>query len=173
MSAKARDFIGEMRTVLDAEAVAGYVPAIVAAHVVEKLRATDPELLRGWLDAQAESFVRQAINARDASRRARHRVADSRSVFGRSVAEHAAGDKAALSLYLDAPYRLADGSVSPLRRLTHDDLNSAAGSYDARANANMMQAAFLRALARKVTTGTVQDHFTEDRLAEMWGSLAA
>lgn len=64
-----RDYVTEMRAVIDAEATGTYVPGTVAAHIVAKLRETDKDLLTGWLDAQAETFIRQAINNRDNSQR--------------------------------------------------------------------------------------------------------
>lgn len=60
-----RDFAAEMRAVIEAEAAGGpYVSAVVAAHIVDKLRATDPELLDGWLQAGAVQFLRHAISQR-------------------------------------------------------------------------------------------------------------
>jgi hypothetical protein len=62
-----RDYAAEMRAVIDAEATGTYVPGVIAAAIVEKLREVDADLLVGWLDFQAETFVRQAINNRDNS----------------------------------------------------------------------------------------------------------
>lgn len=66
-----RDFAAEMRAVIDtATEGTPYVARVVAGEIVEKLRANDPDLLAGWLDAHAESLLWQAINDRDRSARA-------------------------------------------------------------------------------------------------------
>jgi hypothetical protein len=69
-----RDYLAAMRDVIEAETAAGnYVSAVVAQHIVNKLAVTDPDLLHGWLNANAASFIRMAINHRDSSTRTRAR----------------------------------------------------------------------------------------------------
>lgn len=166
-----RDYAAEMRAVIDAEAHGTYAPPVVAAHIVEKLRATDPDLLRGWLDEQAPNFIRHAINLRDCSTRTHNRVASRRSVFRDAAEAFEGGDAGALTGFLDEVYPVEDGSKMPLREMRSPDLLFAADDYKARAQQNLMQEAFLRALARKVRNKRVGDVLDEDKVADMWRSL--
>lgn len=168
----ARDFATEMRAVIDDATSGGpYIPPIAASEIVEKLRVNDPDLLDGWLHAQAERFVWQAINDRDRSRRAvtSHRAKG--AAFGAAAERHNAGDSTGLRPFLDAPYSVSDGTRKPLASLTKDDLLFVAERYQARSNENAMKATFMTALAKKVGKGVVADHFTEDQLSAMFESL--
>lgn len=167
-----RDFVTEMRAVIDAEATATYVPAVVAAHIAEKLRETDPDLLAGWLDAQAETFIRQAINNRDNSQRTAARHSRPRSVFAEDAAAAEAGEPERLVGWLSTRFTVEDGSRKPLAEMQRDDLLFASDAYTARANENRLTAAFLKAVSRKVKSGVVSDHFTDDQLSTMWDSLS-
>jgi hypothetical protein len=168
-----RDYASELRALLDAETSHGtYSSRQVAAHIVAKLTATDPELLDGWLHAQAEQFVWQAINDRDRSRRAHARHQARPAAFGKATEAHQAGDRAALTSFLTMPFAVADGLRKPLAAMTAPDLTYVADGYEQRAVENKMTAAFLRAVAKKVGDSTVADHFTEPDLARLWASLA-
>lgn len=167
-----RDYVAEMRSVIDAEATGTYVPGTVATHIVEKLRETDADLLSGWLDAQAESFVRQAINNRDNSQRTAARHHRPRSVFAEDAAAAEAGEPERLAGWLTARFTTEDGSRKPLAQLGHDELLFVADAYESRARENKLTAAFAKAIARKVKTGVVADHFTDDQLSTMWNSLS-
>src|SRR4051812_37612580 len=105
-----RDYAAELRRIVDAETATGpYVSRVVAEHVVDKLRAADPELLHGWLEAQAETFVWQLINDRDRSLRAHARSTSSARAFGQAADAAAAGDKTRLVRWLDVPFAVCDG----------------------------------------------------------------
>lgn len=168
-----RDYAVEMRAVMDAETGSGpYVSRIVAAQIVEKLRATNPDLLHGWLGAQAETFLWQAINDRDRSLRSHVRATVGRSVFAKDAAAHEDGDSGALSRWLSTPFSVADGYRKRLGDMEKADLQFAAEAYRARAEQNAMTAALLAALAKKVRKGTVAAYFTDDQLDTIWCSIA-
>lgn len=167
-----RDFAGEMRAVIDAEATGTYVPTTVAANIVEKLRATNPDLLAGWLDAQAETFIRQAINNRDNSQRTAARHHRPRSVFAEDAAATEAGEPDRMVGWLTTRFTVEDGSRKPLAEMGKGEVLFAADTYVARAEENRLQAAFLKAVARKVKSGVVADHFTDEQLSTMWNSLS-
>jgi hypothetical protein len=167
-----RDYVGEMRAVIDAEATGTYVPAAVAADIAEKLRATDPDLLSGWLDAQAETFIRQAINNRDNSQRTAARHHRPRSVFAADAAAAEAGDTEQLVGWLGTRFTVEDGSRKPLAEMGKDEVLFAADTYEARARENKLTSAFLKAISRKVKTGVVGDYFTDEQLTTMWDSLS-
>lgn len=167
-----RDYAAEMRAVIDAETSHGpYSSPVVAEHVVEKLRATDSELLSGWLDAQAVGIIRHAINLRDCSVRSRVRATASGSVFARDAADHEAGDGSAMSGWLTVVHVVEGGSRKRLAEMNADDLGFAADDYGRRAAENALAESFLRALARKVGGGKVSDHFTDTQLSKLWQSI--
>ena len=160
-----RDWAAEMRAFIDAETSHGpYVSRRIARDIVDKLTATDAELLSGWLYAQAEQLIWAAINERDRSGRAAARANAARSAFARASDEHDAGDSTALGQFLQARYVVQDGSRRELGTLTQADLRFVAKTYADRARSNAFEAAFFRALARRVNSGTVADHFTEEQI---------
>lgn len=168
-----RDYATEMRAVIDAEAQGTYAAPVVAAHIVEKLRATDADLLRGWLDLQAENFIRHAINLRDCSTRTHNRTAVRRSVFREAAENFEAGNAEPLVTgFLDEVYVVEDGNKVPLREMRSADLLFAADDYKARAAQHLMQEAFLRALAKKVRSKKVGDVLDEEKVASLWRSLS-
>ena len=159
-----RDYLADMRAVLDSEATGDPAP-LVADRVVLKLRATDPDLLAGWLDAQAVAFIRDAIGYADRSTRARNRVVAARSVFADDA------DRGDVTRWLSTRYVVEDGRRPTLGEMTAADLRFVARSYDDDAKAARMEAAFMRALAKKVGAGRVSDHFSEDQIAALRSGL--
>jgi hypothetical protein len=167
-----RDYTAEMRAVIDAETGHGpYVSRVIAREIAEKLAANDPDLLHGWLFEHAERLIWAAINERDRSKRASARVTASRSVFAAALEANEAGDAEPLGRFLGCPYVVEDGTRRVLAELSRADLNFVAQTYDDRARQNSFEAAFFRALAKKVRNGTVADHFTEEKIAELRRSL--
>lgn len=167
-----RDYIGEMSAVIDEATGEGpYVSPIVAQEIVDKLRATDQELLSGWLDTMATHFVHQAINDRDRSHRARARAYAARSAFRDAADAAQRGELDPLSRFLTMPFVVADGSRKTLASMTAEDLEFAAAGYERTETRARLHKTFLRALATKVGDGVVGDHFTENELHRMWRSL--
>lgn len=171
-----RDWQGEMRALIDAETSHGrpYVSRYIARDIVKKLTDDDPELLQGWLHAQAEQLIWAAINERDRAARAVARASASRAAeFAAASEDHDAGDSTALGRFLQARYVVGDGTRRALGTLTQEDLLFVAGSYTDRARSNAFEAAFFRALARKVRSGTVADHFTEEQITVIRNSMGS
>lgn len=167
-----RNYAAEMRAVIDEETSNGpYVSASVAETIVGKLQVNDPDLLQGWLNSQAVSLIRQAINQRDSSMRTHARLTASRSVFAEAGIEAAKGNVEPLTKFLNTVYVVEDGSRVRLAEMRSGELLFAADSYRRRAEDAMLQQAFLRVLARKVGSGKVSDHFDEKRLAELWRTI--
>lgn len=169
-----RNYAAEMRAVMDAETGEGpYHLAVVANQIVEKLRATDPDLLDGWLQAQAVTFVHEAIRSRDRSDRGHARATATRSVF-RAAAESAeAGDEAPLAKFLSTVYVVEDGSRVRLAEMRKPELIFVADDYRQRASEHLLQEAFMRALAKKVGKDRVADHFDDAQLTAMWQSITS
>lgn len=172
-----RDYLGEMTALVIAATQGPYVAPVVAAEIVDKLLIQDPELLAGWLHDQAAELLAGMIRRRDQSIRAHARVDCPRSVFAKAVAEHEKATKVgvkneALTNWMQVHYTLSTNVRMPLRMMNKDHLLDVSGQYRRRADENRMHSVFLAALATKVKDGTVADHFTEERIAEMWTSLS-
>lgn len=169
-----RDYAADMRAVIDAETSNGpYVSAVVAAHIVEKLTATDPDLLDGWLRVGAVGFLRHAINLRDCAVRTSARHSAGRSVFARAAEDYAAGDEGALAGFLDTRHVMEDGSRIRLGEMRKAELIYVADDYKRRAKDALLQEAFLRALSRKVGNRRVSDVFDDAKLAALWRSISS
>jgi hypothetical protein len=168
-----RDFVTEMRKIIDDETSAGpYVSGVVAERIVAECRAGDPELLAGWLDQQAVTFLRQAINARDCSARTYARTATRRGQFATDASAYTAGDVGALRGWLGVPFVISSGGArKQLADLTSVDLEFVASEYDRRSDENRMMAIFLRAMQKKVGDGTVGQSYSDAELISMWKSL--
>jgi hypothetical protein len=168
-----RDFATEMRALIDAETSAGpYVSRHIARDIVDKLETADPELLAGWLHEQAEQLVWGAINYRDRSRRAHARTTGPRSAFAEAAVRHDEGDPRAMTGWLGCRYVVApEGTRKVLADLNRDELIYVARGYEKDSRSLAMEAAFFRALARKVKDGPVSEYFTEDQLLRLRESL--
>lgn len=167
-----RNYAAEMRALIDQETSHGpYISASIAEKIVEKLSVNDPQLLDGWLHAQAVQLIRHAINLRDGSMRAHARVTASRGVFADAAKQAEAGNLEPLTKFLDTRYVVEGGIRVRLGDMREPQLVYVADAYRRRAQDAMLQQAFLRALARKVGNGKVEDHFTEDEIAKLWRSI--
>jgi hypothetical protein len=182
-----RDFVSEMREYIELRTQGTFSAPTKAQDIVAELQANDPKLLRGWLELQAVTLVRDLINQRNRSERAYNRTIagrdpQTRSVFRSAITAAEAGDTTAAaalseelelrqSNFLGERYLIEDGRQKALGDMTRADLNFAADSYKELAKGNLLQEAFLRAIANKVKTRTVGEIFTEETIARMWLSL--
>jgi hypothetical protein len=162
-----RDYVVEMRALIEQEAQGEYWSNQVAEHIVEKLRVNDPELLTGWLEAQAITLLTQTINSRDRSLRAVARVNKSRSVFAVDASSAEKGQKEHLVSWLTVPYALEDNARKPLALLTASDLRYVADRYQERAKHNKFEAIFFEMLAKKVGSKTVGEVFSDEQIVRL------
>lgn len=145
----------------------------LARTVVANLRRHDPALLQAWLEVQAETLLWRIINLQDASNRGHDRIAASRSVFRRAADAAAEGDTGPVTAWLSQRYVVEGGGRVKLAEMTKPDLEYVATGYESRIRQNQMQAAFMKALARKVRNRTVGDVFSEDEISQLWRSITA
>lgn len=171
LARRERNYAHDMRAKIDELAVGTYIPAMVAHRIVRWCTENDPDLLKGWLEAQAESFIRFAINEKDRSVRAAARHSKSRRSFRDDAIAAEAGDTSRLHGWLNVAFSLSNGTRMPLAEMSNIELSDVATTYAVRAEGNAMTAAFLKAIAVRVGQGKVSDVFDDETLAEMWGSL--
>jgi hypothetical protein len=168
-----RNYAKEMRDLIDQATEGQYTSATAAQDIVKFLRTTDPELLAGWLDAQAVYFVREAILKRDHSARTHNRIAASRSVFRQAAEDFENGDEAPLrSNFMDEVYVIDTGARMPLRLMTAEELSFVADGFNRSAKESLLREAFLRALAKKCGAHKVEEVMDEETIAKLWCSLA-
>jgi len=162
-----RDYLAEMRKLLDDESETGDPAPLIGARLADRLRREDPELLAFWLDLNAASIIRDAVSEITRSARAHARAVGARAAFARSVET---GD---VTEWLHTRYTLADGRRPVMADLTADDLTYVATTYTSRARENLFEAAFCKALAAKVGRRTVGEVFTEEKIVALRRGLAA
>jgi len=154
------------------EAEEDVIPAVAAANIVATLRETSPEVLTAWLEARAESILREQITRVIGSRRARARAHAVAGAFARAAKEfEQTGDVAAMSPF-DQRY-VVDGMDTQRRvaEMTAADCLFVADRYEVSANTSRMLAAFHRAVASRVGDGTVSSVFTESEYDRLMRSI--
>jgi hypothetical protein len=155
-----------MVALIEAEFHDGDAAPIVAARIVGRLRTTDPQLLAGWLDDQASSILSDLIGQFHRSQRAHARAVESRGVFGVAAA---AGDVAG---FLELRYVVdAAHTRLSLAKMRAEHLVFVASGYEKTVVSARFEAAFFRALARKVGSGSVEDHFTNEQIVSLRASI--
>jgi len=168
---KVRNYADEMQKVIQVAVATRktYTATGLAHEITKRLRRTDPELLHGWLELQAEEVLREHISRQSRSQRAHNRAVTGRADFGDAVKKYAeTGDENTLTSWLDCTYTVDENHTKmTLSDMGEDELNFAATYHQKLADTNAFEARFLSALADKVGTGTVGDHFTETQVAEM------
>lgn len=151
---------------------ADYVLPVLAAELVDALRSSDPELLAGWLDLHAPRFVADYLGTANRSLRARQRGEFSRSAFRASGDALSAGDPEARSLFAVEFVVSADEMRRPLGSMTKADHLFVAERHAERSNAALFEAAFHRALAKKIPAGkTTSDVMTEEQYLRLRRTL--
>lgn len=170
-----RDYADEMRKLIDEyRSQPSYNAALAAHEIVDKLKDENQELLYGWLQLHAVNTVRSAMSSADAATRQKARGAGSTvSVFAEAARRAEQGDPTQLKEgWLQAMYTINNEyDRKCLKDMTAEDVLFVAASYEDRARASMMEAAFFRALAKKIGMGRVADVFNNTQLAELRQSI--
>lgn len=166
-----RDYANDMRKLIDKLRTGGgsYNAGILAHEVAQRLLSEDRELLYGFLEAHAVHTIRTMIIASDAATRSYARHNGPASVFADAVKAAEEGDYKPLRVgFLQAIYVInIDNDRKALKDMTAEDVLFVAKSYDHRAKSALLEAAFFRAVARKIGTGRVADSFNNVQLAEL------
>lgn len=137
----------------------------VVEALYEELQQSDPELLHGWLQANALQFLSETIRQRFHSDRSRHRNAR-RKAFGD------AADSGTLADYFEQ--RFVVNEKNTWRRLgdmTGADHRYVAGQHECTAKRAALLAKFHLAVARKVGTRRTEEVFSAEKLAKLEQSI--
>lgn len=181
-----RDWVTEMRELINAHTGSDLPAPMVARKIVEELLGRDPELLHNWLLAGAVGFIREAISARDKSQRGRNR-----SLAGRNPEVRAAFRQGTEGEDPDEIRRLGDalhekvvtdflaeryvvsghGDRMSLGEMGQAERLFVADGYQVTAKEHALREAFLRAIDKKAGPRKTSEVFTESTLAKLWHSL--
>lgn len=168
-----RDYLTDMNEAIeDAIPDGDYTAPLVAADLVEQLRAEDPDLLAGWLDLRAAVFLADVIARRSNSKRQAARAGAPRKAFAAAARSFAdTGDAETLRPFAAEYVVDEDNTRRTVARMTSADCLFVAGRYDETARQAKLEASFHRAVAKKVGGSTVGDVFTEEQYLTMYRSL--
>lgn len=168
-----RDYLTDMNEAIEQAIPDGdYTAPLVAADLVDRLRAEDPDLLSGWLELKAAVFLADAVARRSNSRRQAARVAAPRRAFAEAARSFSADGDATVLRPFAAEYVVdEDNTRRTVARMTAEDCRFVAGRYDETARQAKLEASFHRAVAKKVGVQTVGDVFTEEQYVAMYRSV--
>lgn len=150
-----------------------YVLLEEMAALADYMRTKDEALWLTWLDESAPRLLARYVGpnaAPNESLRGHATVTNARSIFAGAATAHEAGDSEPLGLLSVAYVIDARGTRSALKALTYDDLKAPIEAYEQRSKANAMEAAYLRAVQKKLprdNSRTVGDVFTNEQLAAL------
>lgn len=151
---------------------AEFVLAVEAHKLVERLREDDPDTLAKWLDDRAEEVVARELQHLVASDRGRSSRRQGARAFAKfREAQEAAGQPLAWGDFAHLTYCVDDGNRwKPLVDMTAPECLYVAEDRERRAEANRLEAALMRAVAKRLKKGqTVAEAYTPDQLAALLG----
>src|SRR5690606_37712601 len=168
-----RDYLADMNAAIEEAIPDGdYTAPLVAADLVDRLRADDPDLLSGWLELKAAVFLADAVARRSNSRRAAVRSAAPRRAFAEAARSFASDGDASVLRPFEAEFVVDEENTRrTVARMTAADCLFVAGRYEESARQAKLEASFHRAVAKKVGVRTVGDVFTEEQYVTMYRSV--
>lgn len=168
-----RDYLTDMNEAIEEAIPDGdYTAPLVAADLVDRLRAEDPDLLSGWLELKAAVFLADAVARRSNSRRQAARVSAPRRAFAEAARSFGSDGDATVLRPFAAEYVVDEENTRrTVARMTAEDCRFVAGRYDETARQAKLEASFHRAVAKKVGVRTVGDVFTEEQYMAMYRSV--
>jgi hypothetical protein len=170
-----RDYAAEMFATIETFVPAGnYVAALIADDLFNKLEATDPDLLRGFLvEVHGRTTLTDLIARRSNSLRQVSRIMAPRKAFADAAQVFAeTGDAGALVASFRVEYVVnSDNLRLTVADMTGTDHQFVAGGYESTAKNASMLAAFHRAVAKKVGDRRTADVFTEEQYDTMLRSI--
>lgn len=168
-----RDYLADMDAAVEAAIPdSDYTAPMVAADLVDRLRAEDPDLLSGWLHLKAPVLLADVVARKSNSKRQAARRSAPRRAFAeaaRSFAE--TGDGAVFSPFAAEYVVDEENTRRTVARMTAADCLFVAGRYDDTAKQAKLEASFHRAVAKKVGKRTVGEAFTEEQYLTMYRSV--
>lgn len=176
MTGDGRDYLGEIdKLVEDIIQGSGWVAAIEAARLRDRLAESDPELLDGWLHATAADSLRQLITNRVRQQRTRARRQAGARRFADAATAAADGDDTLLREFsLFQVMHVVDNQqtekqASEMTGPEHAYV--AEHTYQRSANQSLTLAAFHRAIAEKIGPLPAGEVMTEQEYTALYRSI--
>ncbi len=159
------------------------VPAVAARDIVLGARASCPGALAAWLDSRAEAVVRAVITELIRRDRAKSRASAGPREFSESARrlQHArqSGDAALaaaeerVGMFTTMFCVSADLVQKRVADMSGPEHEFVADAYEGSANGALMEAAFHRAVAKKVGKRRTADVMTEQQYERLYRSVTA
>lgn len=168
-----RDYLTDMNEAIEETIPDGdYTAPLVAADLVDRLRAEDPDLLTGWLELKAAVFLADAVARRSNGRRQAARVAQPRRAFAEAARSFAdTGDAAVLRPFAAEYVVDAENTRRTVAQMTGTDHLFVADRYEDTEKRAKLEKLFHRAVAMKVGNRLTTEVFSEEQYAAMYQSL--
>lgn len=151
------------------DAIGGdFVVAVEAEKFVAAQRETHPVEFNGWLQGNAARLVTETMTRLVQSNRMKALRRASASVFADAAKRYEDGDEDAFVSIFSTDYAIdEDNTRRKFGQMVWADVEFAAKDYEDRAASNAFEAAWLRAVQKRLPKNgskTVADVFTEDQL---------
>lgn len=161
---KLDDMIGATLEAQDGD----FVPAVLAEKLVAQVQESDPDALEEWLHVRAPSFVAREISTRLRLHRSRARKQVVLGAFGAAADAAEDGDWEPISRFAVIYEIDEENTRRPFGKMLRADCQFAAAAYERSANEDLLYAAFLKAVAKRLTNNrTVAEVFTEEQIAAL------
>ena len=145
-----------------------FVPALEAHKLYVD---TDPEVVDAWLHAHAVDFIRQELTALTRRHRGRERHAAKRRAFGHAVAAAEGGDLEPLRHFEVVHVVDNENTRRRVADMTGPDFLFVAKAYEAVGREHLMEAAFRRAVAKRIGPKRCADVMTVETYDELYQSI--
>lgn len=168
-----RNYLSDMDAAIEEAMPDGdYTAPSVAADLVAQLRSTDPDLLSGWLNLRAEVVLADVIARRSNSKRQTARILAPRQAFAEAARTFQESGEAVALRPFAFEYVVDEAHTRrTVAQMTAVDCLFVADRYEDTARTARMEAAFQRAVAKKLGARTVADAFTEEQYLAMYQSI--
>lgn len=142
------------------------IPGVVANHVIDDLRASNPELLSRWLDERANAILHDFIRAMFRSDRTSARHAAAREFSERLKT---LGPSGLMAVY----HKINDQNVQRCAaEMNGTEHRYVANSHGRNSRREATIAAFHLAVAKKIGNKKTKSVFTEDQYEALYRSIA-
>lgn len=171
MTGEVRDFLADMHAMCVSAVSETESPnPVVAAELVEKLRANDPELLTGWLNARAVAVLNDYLRHLDSVQRAKTRVRAPGRAFAEAARAFEAGE-APMRIF-EARYVISDvGARRRVGDMTGADHKFVADRYGDSARRDAFLESVHRAVAAVVGDRRTEEVYSAEQYAAMFKGI--
>lgn len=168
-----RDYLADMNEAIENAIPDGdYTAPLVAADLVDRLRAEDPDLLTGWLELKAAVFLADAVARRSNSKRQLARVGAPRRAFAEAARSFGSDGDAVVLRPFAAEYVVDEENTRrAVAQMTGADHLFVAARYEDTEKRAKLEKSFHRAVAKKVGNKLTTEVFSEDQYLTMYRSV--